>query len=151
MPFSSSGRELNFSRFDTGGVENAQSAQQLSVYLFSDRGIYRPGETTHLGLITRTADWKSSLAGLPLIVEITDPRGITVSRTDMKLSAASFDEVTYTSLSASPTGTYQAVAYLVKADSRRETLGSTAFKVQEFEPDRSRCASISPTLLSKAG
>ena len=37
---------------------NAQSAQQLSVYLFSDRGTYRPGETTNLGLITRTADWK---------------------------------------------------------------------------------------------
>ena len=62
----SSGRELDFSRFDTGGVENAQSAQQLSAYLFSDRGIYRPGETTHLGLITRTADWKASLTGLPL-------------------------------------------------------------------------------------
>lgn len=136
MPFSSGGREIDFSRFDTGGVESAQSAQQLSVYLFSDRGIYRPGETTHLGLITRTADWKASLTGLPLVVEVTDPRGITVSRTEMKLSAASFDEVAYTSMPASPTGTYQAVAYLVKADSRLETLGSTSFKVQEFEPDR---------------
>ena len=97
MPFASNGREIDFSRFDTGGVESALSAQQLSVYLFSDRGIYRPGETTHLGLITRTADWKASLAGLPLVVEITDPRGITVSRTEMKLSAASFDEVAYTS------------------------------------------------------
>jgi uncharacterized protein YfaS (alpha-2-macroglobulin family) len=136
MPLNSGGREIDFSRFDTGGVENAQSAQQLSVYLFSDRGIYRPGETAHLGLITRTADWKASLAGLPLVVEITDPRGITVNRTEMKLSAASFDEVTYTSQPASPTGVYQATAYLVKADSRLETLGSTSFKVQEFEPDR---------------
>ena len=49
-----------------------ESAQQLSAYLFSDRGIYRPGETTHLGVITRTADWKASLAGLPLDIEITD-------------------------------------------------------------------------------
>ena len=136
MPFNSGGREIDFSRFDTGGAENAQSPQQLSVYLFSDRGIYRPGETTHLGLITRTADWKASLAGLPLVVEITDPRGVTVSRTEMKLSAASFDEVTYTSQASSPTGTYQAVASLVKADSRLETLGSTSFRVQEFEPDR---------------
>ena len=136
MPLHSGGREIDFSRFDTGGVQNAQSAQQLSVYLFSDRGIYRPGETTHLGLITRTADWKASLSGLPLVVEITDPRGITVNRTEMKLSAVSFDEVTYTSQPASPTGIYQATAYLVKADSRLETLGSTSFKVQEFEPDR---------------
>ena len=81
MPFRTGGRDLDLSRFDTGGVENAQSAQQLSAYLFSDRGIYRPGETTHLGVITRTADWKASLAGLPLDVEITDPRGLVVSRT----------------------------------------------------------------------
>jgi uncharacterized protein YfaS (alpha-2-macroglobulin family) len=136
MPFGSRGRELNLSRFDTGGVENAKSARQLSAYLFSDRGIYRPGETTHLGLITRTADWKASLAGLPLTVEISDARGMVVSRTDMKLSAASFDEVTYTTQPGAPTGTYAAVAYLVKDERRRETLGSTSFKVQEFEPDR---------------
>jgi uncharacterized protein YfaS (alpha-2-macroglobulin family) len=136
MPLGSNGRDLDLSRFDTGGVESARSAQQLSTYLFSDRGIYRPGEVTHLGVITRTADWRASLAGLPLAVEITDPRGLVVSRNDLRLSAASFDEVTYTSQPTSPTGTYQAVAYLVRDERRRETLGSTSFRVQEFEPDR---------------
>ena len=136
MPLRSNGRELDLSRFDTGGVESARSAQQLSTYLFSDRGIYRPGETTHLGVITRTADWKASLAGLPLMVDITDPRGLVVGHNEVKLSPASFDEVTYTSQPTAPTGTYQAVAYLVRSDRRRETLGSTSFKVQEFEPDR---------------
>ena len=66
MPFRTNRRTLETSRFDTGGVENAESAQQLSTYLFSDRGIYRPGETMHLGLITRSADWRSALAGLPV-------------------------------------------------------------------------------------
>jgi hypothetical protein len=136
MPLRSNGRELNLSRFDTGGVESARSAQQLSTYLFADRGIYRPGETTHLGVITRTADWRASLAGLPLMVDITDPRGLVVSHNEVKLSPASFDEVTYTSQPAAPTGTYQAVAYLVRSDRRRETLGSTSFRVQDFEPDR---------------
>ncbi len=97
MPFRTNGRDLDLSRFDTGGVENADSAQQLSAYLFSDRGIYRPGETTHLGMITRTADWKSSLAGLPLEVEITDARGLVVSRRQLTVSAGSFDEIAYTS------------------------------------------------------
>ena len=136
MPFRSGGRSLDLSRFDTGGVENAESEQQLSTYLFSDRGIYRPGETTHLGLITRTADWKSSLTGLPLEVEISDSRGAIVSRSSLKLSSTAFDEISYTSPPASPTGTYQAVAYLVKDDKRRDVIGSTSFKVQEFEPDR---------------
>lgn len=136
LPFNTGGRRLDFSRFDTGGVENAASAQQLSTYLFSDRGIYRPGETAHLGLITRTADWAGSLTGLPLDVEITDSRGVTVSRTPLKLSASAFEEIAYTTQAAAPTGIYQANAFLVRDERRRELLGSTSFKVQEFEPDR---------------
>jgi len=136
MPFQTQGRNLDLSRFDTGGIENEKSAQQLSAYLFSDRGIYRPGETTHLGLIARTADWKSSLAGLPIEVEITDSRGAVVSRDALKLSATAFEEIAFTSQLAAPVGTYEATAFLVKSEKTREILGSTSFKVQEFEPDR---------------
>jgi uncharacterized protein YfaS (alpha-2-macroglobulin family) len=93
MPFRTGRRDLDLSRYDTGGVQSAASAQQVSAYLFSDRGIYRPGETTHLGVITRTADWKASLAGLPLDVEITDARGLVVNRRPLTVSAASFDEL----------------------------------------------------------
>ena len=95
MPFRTSRRTLERSRFDTGGVVNPESAQSLSSYLFSDRGIYRPGETMHFGLITRSADWQATLSGLPLTVEITDPRGLVVSKTQVSLSAGAFDEVTY--------------------------------------------------------
>ncbi len=136
LPLRGSGRSLDLSRFETGGVENATSAQQLSAYLFSDRGIYRPGETTHLGMITRTADWKSSLTGLPVDVEISDPRGNVVRREKVKLSEAAFDEIAFTTEPASPTGTYQAVAWLAKDEKHRELLGSASFNVQEFEPDR---------------
>jgi uncharacterized protein YfaS (alpha-2-macroglobulin family) len=54
---------LDLSRFDTGGVESA-GRRAGNGYLFSDRGIYRPGETTHIGVITRTADWGVA-TGLP--------------------------------------------------------------------------------------
>ena len=136
LPLNSNGRQLDYSRFDTGGVENAESPQALSTYLFTDRGIYRPGETTHLGLITRTADWSGTLAGLPIDVEITDSRGALVNRTSIRLSVSAFEEIAYTTQPSSPTGTYQATAFLVKDPRRRELLGSTSFKVQEFEPDR---------------
>src|ERR1019366_7613868 len=136
MPLRSNGRNLDLSRFETGGVENATSAQQLSSYLFTDRGIYRPGETTHLGMITRTADWKSSLTGLPVDVEITDARGNVARRDKIKLSETAFDELTFTTQPAAPTGTYQVVAWLAKDEKHRELLGSASFNVQEFEPDR---------------
>jgi hypothetical protein len=136
LPLRASGRNLDLSRFETGGVENATSAQQLSAYLFTDRGIYRPGETTHVGMITRTADWKSSLTGLSVDVEISDPRGNVVRRDRIKLSETAFDEIAFTTQTTSPTGTYQAVAWLPKDDKPREMLGSVSFSVQEFEPDR---------------
>lgn len=129
-------RSLDMSRFDTGGIVNATSAQQLSAYLFTDRGIYRPGETTHLGLISRTADWQASLAGLPLTIEISDPRGLVINRTPVKLTQSAFEEITWSSETSSPTGIYQAAAYVIKENNRRDLLGSTTFKVQEFEPDR---------------
>jgi uncharacterized protein YfaS (alpha-2-macroglobulin family) len=136
MPLQIGDRGLDFSRFDIGGVVNARSAQQLSAYLFSDRGIYRPGESAHLGMVTRTADWKSSPTGLPVTVEISDSRGAVVSRDTVKISDAGFDEIEFTSQPAAPTGTYQAVAWLLKDERQREMLGSTSFRVQEFEPDR---------------
>ncbi len=136
MPLLSYERTLDFSRFDTGGVVNATSAQQVSSYLFTDRGMYRPGETAHIGMITRTADWKTSLDGLPVDVQISDARGNVVRREKIKLSAAAFDEITFTTQPASPTGTYQAEAWLAKDEKHRELLGSVAFSVQEFEPDR---------------
>lgn len=136
MPFRTGNRALETSRFDVGGVENPASARQLTAYLFSDRGIYRPGETAHLGMITRSADWQPLPGGLPLLVEITDPRGQTVQSSKVALSAGAFDELTYNAPVAAPTGTYQAVAYVVKDERRRDPIGTTTFRIQEFEPDR---------------
>lgn len=136
MPFDSNGREIDLSRFDTGGVDNVTSPAELEAYLFSDRGIYRPGETTHLGMVVRTSDWRASLTGMPIVVEVSDPRGLTVNRTDVKLSATAFEEITFASQPAAPTGIYQVTAYLVKDPNRRDPIGSSSFTVQEFEPDR---------------
>ena len=136
LPMNAQDRFLNLSRFDIGGVENPTSPQQVSAYLFSDRGMYRPGETAHLGLIARTTDWKSSLAGLPIQVAVTDPRGTEVGRYPLKLSDTAFNEVTYQSQPSSATGTYQASAFLVRDPKNPVLLGSSTFMVQEFEPDR---------------
>ena len=54
------------------------------------------------------ADWKASLAGLPIEVDITDSRGTVVSRNALKLSATAFEEIAFVSQLAAPTGTYEA-------------------------------------------
>src|SRR5690606_18107079 len=50
-------RQLDYSKFDTGGrYQDQQTGKQLSAYLFSDRGIYRPGEQVQLAAIIRNSD-----------------------------------------------------------------------------------------------
>jgi uncharacterized protein YfaS (alpha-2-macroglobulin family) len=87
-------------------------------------------------MITRSADWQPVPGGLPLLVEVTDPRGQIVQSTKVVVSAGAFDELTYRAPVAAPTGTYQAIAYVVKDERRRDSIGTTTFRVQEFEPDR---------------
>lgn len=136
LPFNRYDRTLNMSRFDVGGIDNAVSAQQLNSYAFTDRGIYRPGETAHIGIITRTANWSGKLDGIPLEAEITDPRGLPVLKQRLQLSASGFDSLEYTSHDTSATGDYHIGIYLVRNDRRNQEIGSTSFKVRDFEPDR---------------
>ncbi len=136
MPLNKSDRGLDLSRFDVGGAKNAAVADQLSAYLFSDRGIYRPGDTFHIGMIVKPANWATSIAGLPLEVEVLDARGLTVKREKTRLAPGGFMEISYATQETSPTGTYSVNLYLVKDGHAGAQIGSTSVKLQEFQPDR---------------
>jgi uncharacterized protein YfaS (alpha-2-macroglobulin family) len=145
LPIKTQRQTLNFSRFDIGGLSNSTEASKLSAYLFTDRGLYRPGETAHLTMIVRTANWQGALNGLPLTLQVTDPRGVSAQESTLALSASGFESVDFSSSAAAPAGEYQANLYLIKANNERELLGSTKFIVRDFEPDRLKVAvSLSP-------
>ena len=144
LPLGRADRGLDYSRFDVGGVANTQP-ERLSAYLFSDRGIYRPGDTMYFGMIVRATDWGRKLAGVPLEVDVVDARGATVKREKLKLSSTGFESISHKTQESSPTGTYTANLYLVRSTEqearrgealRNVLLGSTTVKVQEFQPDR---------------
>ncbi|MBK6972546.1 MAG: alpha-2-macroglobulin [Sterolibacteriaceae bacterium] len=152
LPLGKGDRSLDVSRFDVGGIANARSADQLGAYLFSDRGIYRPGDTFHIGMVVKAASWgqnggkngsqnggkdgAKSLAGLPLESEVLDARGLVVKREKIRLAAGGFNELAHTTLDSSPTGNYTVNLYTVKDGHANQQIGSTQVKVQEFLPDR---------------
>ncbi|QGZ64171.1 MG2 domain-containing protein [Paraburkholderia acidisoli] len=137
LPVSGSDRQLDFSRFDVGGEPNATSRGQLSAWLFSDRGLYRPGDLLHIGMIVRAADWSRSPAGVPLQAEIVDPRGITVERRSLAVDSNGFTSLDYTPAETAPTGTWTANLYIVKDGRPGDTpIGSVTVQVKEFMPDR---------------
>ncbi len=140
LPLNRGDRSLDMSRFDIGGIRSARSANQLTAFLFSDRGIYRPGDTIHIGMITKTASWSKDLAGIPLEAEVLDARGLTVARQRFKLPASGFAELSHATADTAPTGTYTVNLYIVKDDRPDAQIGTTTVRVQEFEPDRMKIA-----------
>ncbi len=148
MPLARGDRQLDYSRFDVGGLQNARSQEQLSAYLFSDRGIYRPGETMRIGLVVKAADWSKSLAGVPLEAEVLDPRGLVVKRERLRMDAGGFAELSHTTQESSPTGNYAVNLNILRETKPGDAkslevlrqLGSTSVKVQEFMPDRMKAS-----------
>ncbi|MFD3240227.1 MG2 domain-containing protein [Rahnella perminowiae] len=130
-------RGLDFSRFDVDGEITPNDPRTLSSYLFSDRGVYRPGDTFNIGLITRAADWSNGLAGVPVRAEIHDPRDKLMSTIPLTLGASGFNELSYTTDDNSPTGEWNIYLYLIGKDNASSTLlGHTSVNVKEFEPDQ---------------
>ena len=144
LPFNRYDRNLDLSRFDVGGLRSAGVPNQMTGYLFSDRGIYRPGDTFNLGVIVKAGNWATSLKDLPVELEVVDARGLTVRREVVRLGAGGAAEFSHTTQESSPTGVYTVNLSLPRQSSPGAPdvpplqLGSTTVKVQEFLPDRTK-------------
>ncbi len=144
IPYDVRDRGLNFSRFDTNGIESSGGKNALSAYLFSERGIYRPGDEMNLGFIVKSENWSKKTAGVPVEAAIKDARGMNVYRERMELDAQGFGSFHFQTLDTAPTGVYSAELYLIEKDDgkneKRTLLGSTPVKVEEFIPDTMKIA-----------
>lgn len=138
LPMGASDRQLDYSRFDIGGAANAVNAGRLSGYLFSDRGLYRPGETFHIGVIVRAANWSRDVAGIPLEADLIDPRGNLVKKFPLTLDRSGFGELSYALAETAATGTWGINLYITRNGRADTRIGSTTIAVKEFEPDRMR-------------
>ncbi|MDR3490810.1 MAG: alpha-2-macroglobulin [Gammaproteobacteria bacterium] len=139
IPFNNLERQLNYSRFDIGGVyNNGEELQTLSAYVFSDRGIYRPGDTVHVAMIVKQAYVQPQPAGLPLEATVIDPRGMTVKDQKFTLDPSGYLSLDFTTTDTSPTGQYTVNLFIVKDKHPSNLLGSTSVRVAEFLPDSMR-------------
>jgi uncharacterized protein YfaS (alpha-2-macroglobulin family) len=137
MPYSASGRSLDYSSFDVGGIQGAGDPKTLRAFLFSDRGLYRPGEEVRIGMAVKSGDWSVNLGGTPLEYTVTDPRGAEVFNRRISLSPEGMEEIRFDTQAWSPTGTYTASVYVIREDrnDQRVFLGSQTVRVEEFLPD----------------
>lgn len=138
LPLDQRGRALDLSRFDIGGVESAAERTALSAYIFSDRGIYRPGEEIHAGALVRNQEWTGRMSDVPLRLEVTDPQGTVIRRETFRPGPAGFGEIRQPTKETSPTGTYTLSLSIVRDHYSADLIGSTTVQVRDFQPDRLR-------------
>ncbi|MDR2638814.1 MAG: alpha-2-macroglobulin [Helicobacteraceae bacterium] len=135
-------RLLDYSRFDIGGVVNAPESGKLSAYLFSDRGLYRPGESVHIGSIVRANDWSAPFQGIPVVAYINDARGQQFARKEFRLDESGLNEINFDTAEDSPTGNWNIQLTVSPNYSDRSKagiyLGGTTIALREFEPDKTK-------------
>jgi len=135
-----SGGDLTYLRFSDLRTPLTESAVAGDPYLapeayrvafYSDRGVYRPGETSHIVAIVRGEDRKAPPKGMPVTLAVSDPRGRVLGRHQLQTDSAGL--VTHDAEFGdwAPTGRYTAT--LTAGD---DDLGSYSFYVEEFVPER---------------
>ncbi len=135
IPYNAEGEQTTeFSKFDVGGTY-ASNATPLRSFVFSDRGIYRPGESVTIGAIVENQNF-SSVAEIPVKIEITDPRGRTMLEKKVSLNSDGMFDVTHQLSTDATIGRYDVSIYSLNNRGRiQDSIGTAQFNVQEFVPD----------------
>lgn len=126
-----------FAGFDVSGVRSPQDASLLQAYLYSERGVYRPGDMLHLVGVVRDQEGalpnKSSLS-----LMLNDPTGAERFNERYAIDATGVVTLDYAIPVDAKTGKWQ--AQLKWANS---IIGTLNYQVEEFIPNKIK-VEISP-------
>lgn len=136
LPFRNSQQNLQYSRFDVGGLYESSSSEQINAMLFSDRGIYRPGEGVNVGLLIRSKSAKLKGQKIPLAWTVTDPQGNQIAEEKISVNADDIRSIDFKTEETAPVGNYEISLHVIKKNDQREFIGHQTIRVEEFQPDR---------------
>jgi len=149
------GQDLLATRVDANRVNVPRYAYDLSlryddprdsdysILLFTDRGVYQPGDSLNLRGIVR--QWRDGLLQLPRATQgeltVYDPKGRTVRTEEINLDQDGSFASTF-ELPETPTGFYRAHVMIAGVSGDEEELyfeeeeasGAVTFQVQDYEP-----------------
>lgn len=126
--------DLSQTAFDLSdrGVKGRPAAQPLDAFVYTERGVYRSGETVNLTALLRDAKGQPT-SGLPLTIIIKRPDGVEYKRASIKDQGLGGRALSVSLLSNVPTGTWRAQIY---ADPKSPAIGATTFLVEDYVPER---------------
>lgn len=128
---------LRFADLQTPLTESAVDGEPFlapeayRVAMYSDRGVYRPGETAHLIGVVRGTNRRAPKTGMPVTLALIDPRGRVLSRTTLSTDASGVIAHSSEFGDWAVTGKY--TAQITIGD---DVITSYSWYVEEFVPER---------------
>ncbi|HEX5318023.1 MAG TPA: alpha-2-macroglobulin [Stellaceae bacterium] len=134
--------EVGRAAFDLSdrGVSGRAPSGPVDSYLYSDRGIYRPGETVHLVALARD-DKADAATGLPLTLRLLRPDGVEVDHRVLSADKLGGYAQDFALAKDARIGTWRAE---LKLDPKSAAIGSYEFRVEDFVPPTLKVALSAP-------
>ncbi|CAA6604166.1 conserved exported hypothetical protein [Rhodospirillaceae bacterium LM-1] len=134
--------DLNRPAFDLSdrGVSGRAMPGPFDVFLYSDRGIYRPGETVHLMSLLRDQQAKS-VENIPLVLALVKPNGAEFRRWTLEPKAEGGFVLDFDFPATASRGLWSVQAYV---DPTLPPLNRLEFDVQDFVPQKMKVTAKSP-------
>lgn len=114
------------------GTQGRSTTGPIEGTVFTERGIYRPGETVHLACLTRDNQGNSTQQ-LPLTLKLLRPDGVIANESVLHDAGNGSYTLDYVINGAAQTGHWTAAIYV---DPNGTELSHTTFEVNDFVPPR---------------
>ncbi len=112
------------------GVSGRTAPGPVDAYLYTDRGIYRPGESVHLMALVRDAK-ADALANVPLTLRLLRPDGVAVDTKQLTGGDLGAFYQRYALARDARMGTWSVE---LKVDPKGAPIGTVEFRVEDFVP-----------------
>ncbi|MEZ5776835.1 MAG: alpha-2-macroglobulin family protein [Paracoccaceae bacterium] len=113
------------------GVAGREAAPPIDVFLSTDRGAYRAGETVNATVLTRDSTMKA-LEGLPVTARLMRPDGVEYARALLDHAGAGGFAASLPLAGNAPRGTWRIESFVEETN----VLASQSFLVEDFLPER---------------
>jgi alpha-2-macroglobulin len=113
------------------GVKGREAPGPIDGYLYTERGVYRPGEDVHITGLVRDAT--GNAASLPVTLIVTRPDGVEHRRYTLTDKGLGGRELTLPLAASAMTGTWRAKLH---TDPQRDPITQVSFLVEDFVPER---------------
>lgn len=114
------------------GVAGRKAPEGLDAFVYTERGVYRTGETVHITALLRDPSAVAA-GGVPVMLVVERPDGVEYRRVTLPDQGIGGRSLDLPIASTASSGTWRVKAF---TDPKRPAVGEATFMVEDYVPDR---------------